>query len=118
MANKQLNWLNCTKFIAMLAVITDHVNGVCYTNTKIQYFSYFSVSLFILIAGYLSFNSIGRNHFSYFKTVFHSTYKIIGAYILATFVYHICIIKSFDVLTFLNQLIHFNASGPFYYVAL
>lgn len=37
---------------------------------------------------------------------------------MATFVYGILFDEGFDFSTFLNRVIHFNASGPFYYVLL
>lgn len=60
--NKQILWLNCSKTVAVLAVLVDHTNGVLYTNQDIAYASYFSVSLFIIISGLTSYfsNSSGK----------------------------------------------------------
>lgn len=57
----QIAWLNGAKFVAILAVMVDHTNGVLYSNWSIAYASYFSVSLFIILAGMTSYFS-GLHH--------------------------------------------------------
>ena len=41
-------WINGAKFIAILAVMVDHTNGVLYTNSQISWASYFSVTVFFI----------------------------------------------------------------------
>ncbi len=43
---------------------------------------------------------------------------MITAYCIATFIYGICFDGSFDLLIYVNRLVRFNASGPFYFVLL
>ena len=62
MNKSQVKWLNCAKCMAILAVIVDHTNGILYTNPHIALASYFSVSLFILIAGMTSYMSDLRHN--------------------------------------------------------
>lgn len=60
--HKTIKWIDCAKCLAILAVMTDHTNGILYTNQDIAYASYFSVSLFIIIAGMMSFLSNERHN--------------------------------------------------------
>ena len=117
--DNRIKWLDCAKAIAILAVLTDHTSGALYTNDNISMLSFFSVSLFILLAGMTSYiaNSHHRQD-SYFFFFFRSSKKILGAYILATIMYTIRFSKSLDFLTVIKSLIYFNATGPFYYVIL
>lgn len=111
-------WINCAKFMAILAVMVDHTAGILYTDAKFHWASFYSVSLFILISGMLSYRSNSKHNYSYGRTVVHSLKKIVIAYILATFIYHIFTFKAFDLVPFLRSLVFFNASGPLYYVLL
>lgn len=117
--DNRIKWLDCAKAIAILAVLTDHTSGALYTNDNISMLSFFSVSLFILLAGMTSYisNSHHRRD-SYFFFFFRSSKKILGAYIFATIMYTIRFSKSLDFFTVIKSLIFFNATGPFYYVIL
>lgn len=44
-------WLDCLKFLAIIAVAIDHCNQFLYTDPLIALSSWFSVSLFILCSG-------------------------------------------------------------------
>lgn len=55
---QEIKWINCAKAVAVFAVLIDHTNGILYTNANIAMASYYSVSLFILISGMLSFTSV------------------------------------------------------------
>ena len=96
-------WIDMAKFVAIVAVMVDHTNGILYHRSSIALASYFSVSLFILLMGITSFWSFERNF---------------GNLKLATAVYQVTAYRSFDFLTYLMAVIHFNASGPFYFVLL
>lgn len=52
--NKQIVWLNCSKFVAILAVMLDHTNKILYQSSDIAYASYFSVELFVILSGMTS----------------------------------------------------------------
>lgn len=116
--SKEVKWINCAKFVAVLAVITDHTYGVLYTNYNIALASYFSVSLFIIISGMMCFLSNERHELGWFQTFVRSSKNIIVAYLLANFIYLIRINKSFDLRIYLQYVIGFNLSLPFYYVLL
>lgn len=58
---KEIKWINCAKAMAILAVMIDHTNGILYTNHNVALASYFSVSLFVIISGMMSFLSNERH---------------------------------------------------------
>ena len=115
---KNIQWIDCAKCMAILAVMTDHTNRLLYTNSDIAYASYYSVTLFILISGMMSYLSNVRHSFTWWESVKHSTSKIILAYMFAVLVYHIAGYKSFNLQVYIQNVISFNISGPLYYVLL
>lgn len=115
---KEIKWINCAKFLAILAVITDHTKGILYTNQNIALASYFSVSLFIIISGMMSFSSNERHDRNWLQTFICSGKNIVAAYLAANLIYLIWIDRYFDLKTYLQYVIGFNLSPPFYYVLL
>ena len=115
---KEIKWINCAKTMAILAVMTDHTNGVLYSNYKVAYVSSFSVSLFIVIAGMMNYLSNERHELGWFQTFVKSSKRIVVAYLVANSIYLIWSNHYFDMRTYLQYVISFNLSGPFYYVLL
>ena len=111
-------WIDSAKLLAILAVMTGHCQYVIYTNNRIAYTSCFSVSLFILCMGITSFWSYERYEEALYKKVINKCVKIIIPYAIATVIYVIADIHFFDWDVFVNRLLNFNASAPFYYVCL
>ena len=109
-------WIDCAKFLAIAAVLVDHSRFILYENQMIQIASFYSVSLFIIIAGMMSFRSISRHRRGWLETFVGSSKRIVLAYALATFIYQICGTGGFDFAIFLQKLLLFNTTGPFYYV--
>lgn len=116
MKTTQVKWINCAKMVAILAVLIDHTSGILYTDSKIAEASYFSVSLFIIIAGMTNYSSYSRIDRRW-KNVFKCK-KILVDYAIATFVYYFAQTRFFDLKTYLQLLIGFDATGPFYFVLL
>lgn len=114
---QQITWINGAKFIAILAVMTDHTYEVLYTNPDIAYASYFSVSLFIILSGMTSYLADTR-HITNWGGVIRSCKNIVTAYCIAVVIYMIVETHGFDFLSYLSYLIHFNISGPHYFVLL
>ena len=114
----QINWLNCSKFMAILAVMTDHCNGLLYTNSNVAYASYYSVSLFILISGMTSYISDSRHDENWGHSYIRSVRKLLVSYSIATAVYYVWQTRTFDLLQYLIYLVHFNICGPHYFVLL
>ena len=111
-------WIDCAKLVAMLGVLVDHTRTLLYDNPLVNIASFYAVPLFIIIAGMLSFRSIDRHRLGWFQTFLKAAKKIVPAYVLATFVFQVCGTRSFDFAVFLDDLCHFSAAGPFYYVLL
>ena len=118
MNSKKECWINIAKCFAILAVLTDHLSGTLYSSVEIQRVSFFSVSLFILLMGVTTFWSFENSEIAIQKKVEKRLIGIVLPYITAVFIYHIVGHKGFYWNEFLSSLIHFNASGPHYYVLL
>lgn len=116
--NGQLKWVNCAKAMAILAVMVDHTRGYLYENKDVAYASYYSVSLFILISGMTSYLSDQRHRESWWQTFIRSSKKLVNAYCIAGAVCLVWLTKSFDLLTYMNGLIHFNILSLHYFVFL
>jgi fucose 4-O-acetylase-like acetyltransferase len=107
---ERLSWLDLLKGIAILAVIIDHTYGVFYKNILIQYHTGFSVALFIFLAGITSAMSLSHGNFMNFYK--KRLVSIIIPFIIATALFSLLNDKSF-----INSLLHFNATGPMYFIA-
>ena len=115
---KRSKWIDIAKFMAIIAVLIDHTNGILYSNPQIAYFSYYSVSLFILVMGITSYWSMNKENRNVVVQIKKKCWGILRPYLVATFIYCIVQDKFFDLNLYLKHLIHFNASGPLYYVLL
>ena len=116
MSNQKIKWLNCARFIAMTMVIIDHTKALLYKNDNISIFSFFSVSLFILISGMLSYASNEKHNLTWYQTFFRASRNIIITYLIANVFYLIAIEHYFDLKLYLKYIFNFNISEPFYYV--
>lgn len=119
-ANKayaKTEWINCAKFIAILAVIADHTNGVLYTDTRIALASYFSVTVFIFLSGITSFYSNHRHENNpVVKDTLRRIKGILVPYAVATLLYQIVAVKFWDMKTYMLYLFNFSICGVFYFV--
>lgn len=116
MMEKRIEWIDCAKFIAVIAVVTDHCNGILYTNPFIANTSYFSVSLFVLLSGISTWIAYQRGKNISFISQFEKVKKLFFAYAVATFIV-LCILQHrFDLKTYLAYLFAFNIQGPYYYI--
>jgi hypothetical protein len=111
-------WIDCGKFLAISAVVVDHVNGFLYTNPLIALSSYFSVTLFVLLSGVTAFYS-NQNHISdrWSRLTYLRIRSIFAAFAIATAVYQLLYEKMFDFKTYLMHVLNFDAIAPFYFVA-
>lgn len=115
---KKIHWINCAKFIAILAVLTDHTYNILYANKDYRILSYFSVSLFILLSGQTAYLSICKNPMGWFKTFINMSKKLVSAYSVSVFIYMMVRHRFFAARTYLDYLIHFNVVGAHYFVFL
>lgn len=111
-------WIDVAKFFAILGVLVDHTGGVLYTSQRVAFMSYYSVGLFILVMGITTFWSMKSKKVSVGRKILLKSWGILRPYLIATFIYSIFIYRSFDLEIYLNHVIHFNISLPFYYVLL
>lgn len=114
-------WIDFLKVLAIFAVFVDHTNNFLYTNQRIAYLSYFSVTLFVLLSGINSYSSYERKtqrgkNISWKTCEGIKLKKIILPYIIATGCYLIFNFKVLDLKTFISSLLNFNASPPFYFI--
>lgn len=115
MMERRIEWIDCAKFVAILAVVTDHCNGFLYKNPYIAHASYFSVSLFVLLSGISTWIAYQRGKEISFASQFQKVKKLCLTYAVATFLV-LCILQHrFDLKTYLSYLIGFNIQGPYYY---
>lgn len=117
-SDRKLHWLNCAKAAAIIAVLVDHSLGILYTDINIQVASDYDVSLFILSAGITSYISNSYSKLSWGKAYLKSIKKIFLAYLLCSAICLIIKTQGFDIGIFLEQLIHFSATLPLYFVFL
>lgn len=110
--------INMAKFVAILAVLVDHTNGVLYSRRSIAMSSYFSVSLFILLMGITTYWSFERNFGQLRNKIIKQIARMAGVYLVATAIYQMAAFRNFDLQAFMTAAVHFNASGPFYFILL
>ena len=55
---QQIGWINCAKFFAILAVVIDHVKGILYEDEAVQYIFFYSVTVFLFLAGMTAYYSL------------------------------------------------------------
>lgn len=114
--SNRLTWLDFAKCMAMAAVVVDHSIGYLYESTLIQFFSFYSVTTFILAAGYGIELSYERKGISYHKQ-FNSLIKMFMYYLVANIFGFYFIFQSLNGAEFIDKLLHFNLQGPYYYFA-
>lgn len=114
LADRRIKWLDCAKLIAIIAVLVDHSNGVLYNNPLIAQASYFSVSLFVLLAGVSSWLSAEKRGISFTQQM-HRVGKLLFQYAIATFILMIWYNRFFDWNTYIMHLKQFSIQGQFYF---
>lgn len=116
--NSRISWVSAAKFVAILAVVTDHCNGILYENQRWAWLSCFSVTVFIFLSGITSYGSNERHAGEPWGKEFLRRAKgVLLPYALATFLYQIAADRFWDWNAYARQLLQFNAAGPFYFVA-
>jgi len=116
--SERIKWIDAAKFMAIIAVLINHTNDILYTNHYVDYFSYYSVGLFIVIMGITTMWSYAKDSDAVLKKMQKSCLRILRPYIVATIIYGVAIYKMFDFEVLLNHIVRFNMSAPFYYVLL
>lgn len=111
---KRIKWIDCAKEIAIIAVVVDHCHGTLYSNLFIAQSSYFSVSLFILLAGIsLRISSLKKR--KTFSSQVKRCWSLCLQYMLATAILFIFYTHFFDLKTYLSHLLNFSIAPPYYF---
>ena len=116
---KDITWINIAKFIAILAVLTDHSEMILYDNPSIAIATYFSVTVFVFVSGMMTYGSIKRHDLPYMSFLKRSLMKVIPGYLAVVFIYMLVMSGGhFDFKTYLDSVISFNVSAHFYYISV
>ena len=115
---KRIEWVDISKAIAIIFVLIDHSYSKAHNNYRLAVISFCSVSLFIFLMGVTSYWSYDRSSENLKSILWKKCRNILLPYIVASIVYSLAETHFFDLEVFLNHLVHFNASLPFYYVLL
>lgn len=115
---ENLQWINCAKAIAIIAVLVDHSMGILYTDYRIQAATDWDVAVFILVSGITSYMSNSRSNLKWGKAYLKSVKKILEAYLICSAICLVIKTHGFDLKTYIYQLVHFIAAFPLYFVAL
>lgn len=113
---KRIGWIDCAKFVAVIAVVVDHCYGLMYISPFIAYASYFSVSLFILLSGISTWTAFERGKDTSFLYQFSKVKRLLVLYAVAVLVVLCIEQKKFDMKIYLRSLVEFNIQGPYYYL--
>lgn len=84
----RINWIDCTRFVAITAVVVNHNARLMYQSDWIEYFSLFSVTLFILVSGVSTYFSYEKNEYKIisFKTNLLKQRTLIKRIVIAGFI--------------------------------
>jgi len=115
---ERTQWIDVARFLAIVAVMTDHTYCVLYSTKDIAQGTYFSVSLFILLTGITMFWSLRNPELNFKSWVIRRIKGILGPYLIASAVCVFLFYRFFDLEIYINGVVHFNIVGAFYYVLL
>lgn len=114
---KRSKWIDAVKAVAIIAVVIDHSFGTLYTNRWVWLSTYFSVSVFVFMAGVTNYYSCENHHNTSIKEqTFRRINKMVMPYAVATAIYQIAIYKCWNLKEYINFILGFNITPPFYFV--
>lgn len=115
---ERLPYLDFMKGIAVIAVIIDHSYGMLYSDQNIQLLTFFSVGIFVLVAGVTNTLSLLNNKgaISWKKYYLTRLRRLLVPYSIATSVVITLGYKNFNLPAIISALFHFNAQPPFYFI--
>ena len=119
MAKRNVVWIDCAKFLAILGVLVDHGKGILYEGESIQYLSFFSVSAFFFLSGMTSWYSLERRgeQESLSRWVCRRLWRILVPYLAAVAVcqFFRCGYQ-LSLGPYVLWALNFNLEGQFYFV--
>ena len=118
---QQIGWINCAKFFAILAVVIDHVKGILYEDEAVQYIFFYSVTVFLFLAGMTAYYSLQNRkpEESPGRWVVRRIGRILVPYLAAVAVYqYVRTGFQLNLGAFVLWAVNFNLEGQFYYVLI
>lgn len=112
-------WIDCAKFLAILAVLIDHTKGILYEGETVQYIFFYSVAVFFFLSGMTSYYSLRSRKETGLSWVGRRLWRILVPYLAAVAVYQY--VKSgylFSLGNFVLWALNFNVEGSFYFVLI
>lgn len=109
---KRKRWLDCTKAVAIIAVIVDHTYGVLHGDKILLYASFFSVGLFVLTAGFV----VNIDRVKSFSYQAKKVGKMFLQYAIATAIVLFCVERFFDLKQYIMHLLNFSITPSYYYM--
>lgn len=114
----RLLWIDVAKMVAIIGVLFNHVGPVIYLPESVTYYSYYSVSLFIMLLGITTYGSLQRNKRSTGNLLFRKCWAIIRPFLVGSFIFVYYNDKMFDFLLWFKHLLAFDAFPQYYFVLL
>ena len=118
---RSIVWIDCAKFLAILAVLIDHGKGILYEGETIQYISFFSVSVFFFLSGMTSWYSLERKKEE--ETFVHWTARRLW-WITVPYLVAVAVCQFFksgftmSLGPYIMWALNFNLEGQFYFVLI
>lgn len=116
----RIAWLDFLKGVSMIAVVIDHLYyslGGRMVASSVHPLTFFSVTMFIFLAGITAALSYDRHQDAGLKGAFRRMPHIVIPYVIATAVYHFFQQDGgFNLTEYLRSLVFFSASLPFYFI--
>lgn len=118
MAKRRIVWIDILRCLSIVAICMIHMRGIVYQEYQTEISFFWSVSLMLIITGYLTYLSNQRDSLSrtYVKVVFRLIECLI-LYIIASMLYMIYHDRAIDISRLGINLRDFSACGPMYYFA-
>lgn len=114
---ERMYWIDAAKAVAILAVIIDHSAGILYQSRMISLSTFFSVTVFVFLAGMTSYYSSERHKNEKLqKEIVRKVLHIVVPYAISVGVYQLVIYKKWELLIYIEYLLGFDISLPFYFV--
>lgn len=112
---KRIKWIDCARAVAIIAVVVDHCRYLLYTSSFVAQASYFSVSLFVLLAG-TSVKMASLRKKKTFSVQLKKFMRVYLQYAAATFILCIFYMHFFNLESYISCLLDFSIATPYYFL--
>ncbi len=114
---RHVRWIDAVRAFAAAAVVVDHFFGVLYASEDVIMTTRFSISAFIILAGYTNALYMQKHSGEPLpKLLFSRVLKLIAPYALATAVCQLVSAHFFKLDVFTDNFLHFSACSPYYFL--